>query len=379
MAETCARPFLFIFDITGKHHYNTGFLNYSRGAQIGTDSMKTIRVGVVGATGYTGEELVRILAWHPHVNLTYVSGKEDREARIQEIFPYLSNRLDLECKAFSAEEALEKCDLIFLSLPHTVSMQYAGAFLAAGKKVVDVSADYRLKDTAVFEKFYKVSHKDIRNLKQAVYGLSELNRDKIKSAKLVANPGCYPTGALLALAPGVKKGLFDLASIQIDAKSGVTGAGRKADKALNFSEVNESFKAYKLFEHQHVPEIDQELSKVAKRDVSVVFVPHLLPLNRGILSTIYVRLKKTLSTEHLLEVYQKAYAKEPFVHVHPKGALPELKNVQRTNFCDIGSRVHGTKDLAVLVSAIDNLGKGAAGQAVQNMNLMCGFAETAGF
>ena len=341
--------------------------------------MKKIKVGVVGATGYTGEELVRLLAWHPGVALTYVSGKEDREVRIQEIFPYLRNRLDLECKAFSAEEAADKCDLIFLSLPHTVSMQFAPFFLKAGKKIVDVSADYRLKDTAVFEKFYKVPHKDTANLKQAVYGLPELNREKIRTARLVANPGCYPTGAILGLAPGVKKGLFDLSSIQIDAKSGVTGAGRKADKALNFSEVNESFRAYKLFEHQHVPEIDQELSKLGKKVISVVFVPHLLPMNRGILSTIYVRLKKTSTTEELGETYRKFYEAEPFVNVYPKGALPELKNVQRSNFCDLGLRVHGSKNLAVIVSAIDNLGKGAAGQAVQNMNLMCGFDEMTGF
>ncbi len=341
--------------------------------------MKNIRAGVAGATGYTGEELVRILAWHPGVRLTYVSGKEDREVRIQEIFPYLRNRLDLECKGFNVDEALQKCDLIFLCLPHTVAMQYAPIFLKAGKKVVDVSADYRLKDPAVFEKFYKVSHKDLGNLRQAVYGLPELHRGKIKTATLVANPGCYPTGSILGLVPGVKKGLFDLSSIQIDAKSGVTGAGRKADRALNFSEVNESFKAYKLFEHQHVPEMDQELSKVAKKDVGVVFVPHLLPMNRGILGTIYVHLKKNLTTEQLLEVYRKFYAKEPFVNIYPKGGLPELKNVQRTNFCDIGLRVHPSKKLAVIVTAIDNLGKGAAGQAVQNMNLMCGFPETAGF
>ncbi len=341
--------------------------------------MKKIQVGVVGATGYTGEELVRILAWHPNVAVSYVSGKEDRDIRIQEIFPYLKNRLDLECKAFSQSEAIEKCDLLFLSLPHTVSMQSAPALLKAGKKVIDVSADYRLKNVDVFEKFYKTSHKDTANLKQAVYGLPEINREKIKSAELVANPGCYPTGSILGLAPGVKKGLFDLSGIYIDAKSGVTGAGRKADKALNFSEVNESFKAYKLFEHQHVPEIDQELTRIAKKDMSVIFVPHLLPINRGILSTIYARLSKSMTTEELEVIYQKFYKDEPFVNVYPKGALPELKNVQRTNFCDIGLRVHPSGKLAVIVTAIDNLGKGAAGQAVQNMNIVCGFDETAGF
>ncbi len=341
--------------------------------------MKTVNVGVVGATGYTGEEIVRILAWHPHAKLTYLSGKEDREIKIQQIFPYLKNRLDLECRAFNIDEAIEKCDVVFLSLPHTVSMDVAAKFLKAGKKVIDVSADYRLKDTAVYEKFYKVRHKDAANLKHAVYGLPEVNREKIRSAKLIANPGCFPTGAILGVYPGVKKGLFNLFGIGIDAKSGVTGAGRKASKDLNFSEVNESFKAYKPFEHQHVPEMDQELSRIAKKDVSVIFVPHLLPLNRGILSTIYVPLNKNMSAEELLDVYRKAYKDEPFINVYPGGALPELKNVARTNFCDIGIRVFPAKKLALIVTAIDNLGKGAAGQAVQNMNLMCGFEETAGF
>ena len=231
----------------------------------------------------------------------------------------------------------------------------------------------------MFEKFYKTPHKDALNLKQAVYGLPEVNREKIRGAKLVANPGCYPTGAILGLYAGLKKGLFMPDTIGIDAKSGVTGAGRKAEKSLNFSEVNESFKAYKPFVHQHVPEIDQELSRIAKKDLSVVFVPHLLPMNRGILSTIYVALKKKMSGEALGAAYRKFYADEPFVNVYPDGALPELKNVQRTNFCDIGVRVFEKRNLALIVTAIDNLGKGAAGQAVQNMNLMCGFDETAGF
>lgn len=341
--------------------------------------MKKIRVGVVGATGYTGEEIVKILSNHPKAELTYTSGKEDRDVKIQDIFPYLRNKLDLDCKAFSAADAIEKADVIFLSLPHTVSMAYAPVFLKAKKRVIDVSADYRLKDTAVYERFYKVSHKDTAHLKRAVYGLPEIYRERIAGADLIANPGCYPTGAILGILPGLKKGLFHADSIVIDAKSGVTGAGRKADKALNFSEVNESFRAYKLFEHQHVPEIDQELSHAAKKDVRVVFVPHLLPINRGILSTIYIRLQKKTSSEELLAHYTKFYAKEPFVKVYAQGRLPELKHVANTNFCDIGLRVNEDKGLAVIVTAIDNLGKGAAGQAVQNLNIMCGFNETDGF
>ncbi len=340
--------------------------------------MKKIRVGVVGATGYTGEEIVKILAKHPQAELTYVSGKEDRDVKIQDIFPYLKNSLDLECRAFSFEEAAEKCDLVFLSLPHTVSQEFAPRFLKAKIKVIDVSADYRLKDEAIYEKFYKVKHKDLVSLRQAVYGLPEANRDKIKSATLIANPGCYPTGSILGILAGAKKGVLDLDSIIIDAKSGVTGAGRKAEKALNFSEVNESFKAYKLFEHQHVPEINQELERATRKEVSVVFVPHLLPINRGILSTIYVKLKKKTNTAELIALYKKFYQNEPFVKVYEGGALPEIKHVAHTNFCDIGLRVNESKNLAVIVTAIDNLGKGAAGQAVQNMNIMSGFDERAG-
>ena len=339
---------------------------------------KKLKVGVVGATGYTGEELVKLLSRHPEAEVTYVSGKEDRDEKIQDIFPYLLGKLDLPCKAFSIDEAIEKCELVFLALPHTASMAVVPALLKAGKKVIDVSADYRLKDTAVYEKFYKVPHGDTVNLPNAVYGLPEIHRAEIQSATLVANPGCYPTGAALGLLPGVKAGIFDTDTIQIDAKSGVTGAGRKASKDLLFSEVNESLKAYKLFEHQHVPEIDQTLTEVAGKKVSVVFVPHLLPINRGILSTIYVKLAKKMSTEELLAVYKTFYANEPFVKVYDAGRLPEIKNVTNTNFCHIGLKVNEEKELAVIVTVIDNLGKGAAGQAVQNMNILYSFNETSG-
>ncbi len=340
--------------------------------------MKKLKVGVIGATGYTGEELVRLLVRHPGVEITYVSGKEERGHSIQEIFPYLQGRLDLPCRPFSSDEALKKSDLVFLSLPHTVSMQVAPVFLKAGKKVVDVSADYRLKDARVYEQFYKVAHHDAENLKHAVYGLPEIHRDKIRKATLVANPGCYPTGALLGILPGLIAGHFEPGEILIDAKSGVTGAGRKAEKSLNFSEVNESFKAYKLFEHPHVPEMDEVLSGFSKKKVSVVFVPHLLPVNRGILSTIYARLKKKITAEELIGIYQRFYTGEPFVKVYAKGALPELKHVAHTNFCDIGLRVHEEKGLAVIVTTIDNLQKGAAGQAVQNMNILFGLEERSG-
>lgn len=340
--------------------------------------MNKVKVGVIGATGYTGEELVSILAGHPNVKIAYVSGKEDRSEKIQDIFPYLRGKLDLPCNAFSADEAIAKTELVFLCLPHTASMQVAPLFLEAGKKVIDVSADYRLQDVKQYEKFYKTAHTDTANLKEAIYGLPEVNRAKIAKAHLVANPGCYPTGSILGILPGIKAGVFAVDSIQIDAKSGVTGAGRKASKDLLFSEVNESLKAYKLFEHQHVPEIDQALTNAAGKSVSVIFVPHLIPINRGILSTIYVKLAKKITTEELIKIYQDFYANEPFVKVYEGGRLPEIKHVTHTNFCDIGLRVHEEKDLAVIVTAIDNLDKGAAGQAVQNMNIMSGFDEGTG-
>ncbi|MBI3253065.1 MAG: N-acetyl-gamma-glutamyl-phosphate reductase [Candidatus Omnitrophica bacterium] len=340
--------------------------------------MKKIRVGVIGATGYTGEELVRILARHPDVELAYASGKEAREARLQDIFPYLKNSVDLACGAFSFEEAAKNCDLVFLSLPHTVSMTVAPLFLKAKKIVIDVSADYRLRDAGVYEKFYKTPHADRANLARAVYGLPEMNREKIKSADLIANPGCYPTGAILGLLPGLKEKLFVMETIVIDAKSGVTGAGRKADKALNFSEVNESLKAYKVLEHQHTPEMDQALSEFTGKKVNVIFVPHLLPVNRGILSTIYVGLAKKMTANGLLEIYDAFYRKEPFVKVYADGSLPEIKHVAHTNFCGVGLCVSEARNLAVIVTAIDNLSKGAAGQAVQNMNLRLGLDERAG-
>ncbi len=339
--------------------------------------MKKLKIAVIGATGFAGEELVKLLVRHPKALITYVSGRDERDLKIQEIFPYLQGHIDLPYKAFHLGEALQKADFFFLSLPHTVSMEMVPSLLKAGKKVVDVSADYRLKDTKEYETFYHKPHLDALHLKEAVYGLPEINRSKIKKARLIANPGCYPTSAILALLPGLKKNIYDTVSVVIDAKSGVTGAGRGANKLLNYSEVNESFKAYKVFEHQHVPEINQTLREACKKDIRVIFVPHLLPINRGILTTIYLRLKKKLSERELISLYKNHYKDEPFVKVYDKG-LPEIKHVAYTNFCDIGIKVDESRGVAVIVSVIDNLQKGAAGQAIQNMNIMAGFEETLG-
>lgn len=329
-----------------------------------------INVGIVGATGYAGEELIGILLKHPDVRITDISAKIAKPQKISEIFPKFKNRIDLICAEPDLKKISAKCGLVFLALPHTVSMELVPGLLKMKKRVIDLSADYRLKNVKIYEKFYGTKHKDNSNISAAVYGLPEIYRLKIKSAKLIANPGCYPTVSILALAPVMALGLVDLHSVIIDAKSGVTGAGRKLAEGFLFSEINEDFKAYKVNVHQHSPEINQEVSKLAGKQVSVTFVPHLLPLNRGILATVYLKKKKA---QDLLSLYKKLYKKEPFVRIKEKGSFPRLKDVVNTNYCDIG--INDSEDGVIIIAAIDNLLKGAAGQAVQNMNIMYGIPE----
>lgn len=337
-----------------------------------------INVSIVGATGYAGEELIDILLKHPEARIKSISAKIDKPQPICDIFPRFKARIDLVCDLPDVKKIASISDLVFLALPHTVSMEIAPLLLRAGKKVIDLSADYRLKDTKVYEKFYQVKLKDKLNLEKAVYGLPELYRVKIKQADFIANPGCYPTASILALAPVVALGIADIDSIIIDAKSGVTGAGRKLAEGFLFSEANEDFKAYKVNVHQHSPEIDQELSKLAGKKIKTTFVPHLLPLNRGILATIYVKKAKAsgLRAQGLVDLYKKFYKKEPFVRIKEEGSFPRLKDVVHTNFCDIG--IKDELDRMIIICAIDNLLKGAAGQAVQNMNIMYNFAESSG-
>ncbi len=327
-------------------------------------------VGIVGATGYAGEELIDILLRHPDVRITNLSAKIDKAQDISEIFPKLKGRIAILCTPPDIKEIISKCDLIFLALPHSVSMNIAPKLLSAGKKVIDLSADYRLEDTKVYAQFYNTAHKDKANLIKAVYGLPELYRAKIKNAGFIANPGCYPTAGILALAPIAALNLADSGSIIIDAKSGVTGAGKKLAESFLFSELNEDFKAYKVNTHQHAPEINQELSKLSGKKIKVTFVPHLLPINRGILETIYVKRTRNskLKTQNLTSLYKKFYKKEPFVRVKDEGDFPKIKDVAGTNFCDIG--IKDSADNIIIISAIDNLLKGASGQAVQNMNIM---------
>jgi N-acetyl-gamma-glutamyl-phosphate reductase len=338
---------------------------------------KMIKVGIVGISGYSGYKAISILLKHPDVRVTYISAN-NTQGRLDVIWPQFKGQSDLFCETYDPAKAMAMCDVIFLALPHTVSMKITPDLLRAGKRVIDLSGDYRLRPARKYQEWYGAVHSDPRNLSKAVYGLPEIFRAKLSKAGLVTNPGCYPTAAILGLAPLVSIHSENLISIIIDAKSGVTGAGKKASVDLIFGEVNENFKAYKVFKHQHTPEIEQYLSHLAEREVSVAFVPHLLPVNCGILETIYVHFKKRISPEKAHALYHKFYKTEPFVRVYPLGEQPELKNVIGTNFCDMGLAVSPEGRLLVITSVIDNLIKGAAGQAVQNMNIMCGFDERAG-
>jgi N-acetyl-gamma-glutamyl-phosphate reductase len=334
-----------------------------------------LKVGVAGATGYTGEELVKILINHKNVRITELSAVIEKEEPISSIFPAFKGRLDLICHKPSLENMSRNVDIVFLALPHRVSMEAAPVFLNAKKLVIDLSADYRL-DHDTYKVWYGADHKDKGNIACAVYGLPELYYDEIKKAKLIANPGCYPTCAILGAAPMAKEKAVKLDSIIIDAKSGVTGAGRKPDLALSFSEVNENLKAYKVNIHQHKPEINKILSQAAGKNLDVVFTPHLIPMNRGILSTIYMKLAKDIDTKGVIDIYKNFYKGKPFVRIYEEGKLPQTRDVHGTNYCDIG--LNATADTLIAVACIDNLKKGAAGQAVQNMNIMAGFDETEG-
>ncbi len=337
-----------------------------------------VKVAVVGATGYAGEELLKSLIRHPQIEITSLSAKIDKPQKISQIFPdSLAAKVDLVCSEPDFSKIVPDCDLAFLALPHRVSMQVAPKFLKAGKKVIDLSADYRLKDAALYEQWYGARHQSPEYLTQAVYGLPEVYREKIKQAKLLANPGCYPTGAILGCLPLLRSGLAQKENIIVDAKSGLSGAGREKEAEL-FPRMQDNFCAYKVDTHQHAPEINQELSNFAGKKLEITFTPHLIPINRGILSTIYIPLKKTLSQEEAEKLYQDFYQQEPYVKVLSHGELPQLKDVAKTNFCHIGLKVSPAKKMAIVICAIDNLVKGASGQAVQNMNIMYGFKETEG-
>ena len=337
-----------------------------------------IKAGVVGGTGYSGVELLRLLAQHPQVEIAVATSRQEAGKPVSAVFPSLRKRVSL---AFSQPDnpALKKCDVVFFGTPNGVAMGEARALLDAGARVVDISADFRIKDIAEWERWYKVKHAAPELVAEAVYGLCEVNREKIRGARLVANPGCYPTAVLLGLLPAVEAGAVDLEHLIADAKSGVSGAGRKVELHLMQGEVSENFSAYGVAGHRHWPEIRQGLAQAAGREVGLVFTPHLLPMVRGILATLYARVTRETDFQAL---YEKRYAKEPFVDVMPAGSQPDTRSTRAANVCRIA--VHRPRqsgkggDSLMVLSVIDNLMKGASGQAVQNMNLMFGLPETLG-
>jgi len=339
---------------------------------------KKIKIGIVGGTGYTGVELLRLLAMHPHAELTVITSRGEAGLPVADMFPSLRGYVDL---AFSdpATANLSACDVVFFATPHGVAMSQAQALLDANVKVIDLAADFRLQDTSVFEKWYKLPHSCPDVLRDAVYGIPELFREKIKSAKVIGNPGCYPTTVLLGLAPLLEQGYIDFsAPIVADAKSGVSGAGRKAEVATLFAEASDSMKAYGVAGHRHHPEIHAQLTQLAGADVQLIFVPHLIPMIRGMLSTIYVKLTDVGNTVDLQALYEQRYQHERFVDVMPAGALPETRSVRGSNQLRIALYKQQTTAYLTLVVVQDNLVKGAAGQAVQNMNIMFDFDERSG-
>lgn len=332
--------------------------------------MNKARVGIVGGTGYTGAELMRLLVAHPEIELACITSRKQAGQAVTDSFPSLRGHVDL---VFEAPEAdlLQSCDVVFFATPHGTAMQEAPGLLDAGVKVVDLSADFRLRDADVFTQWYGMEHSAKSWLACAAYGVPETHRDTIRGSALTANPGCYPTAVQLGLAPALRAGVADTETLIADVKSGVTGAGREAKVGSLFCENNDSFRAYGVAGHRHGPEVNQELSWLAGKPVDCIFTPHLLPIQRGILATLHIRLNEACDLQAL---YEDHYSGEPFVDVLPAGRLPETRNVRGTNRCQIGI-VPQTGQRAVVLAVIDNLVKGASGQAIQNMNLMLGFEE----
>lgn len=333
-----------------------------------------IKVGIVGGTGYTGVELLRLLAQHPQVSLAAITSRGDAGTAVADMFPSLRGRVDLKFED-PAVANLKGCDVVFFATPNGVAMQQAPALLDAGVRVVDLAADFRISDIAEWEKWYGMQHTCPDWVAKAVYGLPELNRESIRGAQLIANPGCYPTAVQLGFMPLVEAGVVDTAYLVADAKSGVSGAGRKAETHILFSEASDNFKAYGVSGHRHLPEIRQGLSRMAGNSVGLTFVPHLTPLIRGIHATLYARITKEIDFQALFET---RYATEPFVDVMPPKSHPETRSVRSANMCRMAVHRPQGGDTLVVLSVIDNLVKGAAGQAVQNMNIMFGLEETAG-
>ncbi len=337
-----------------------------------------VKVGIIGATGYAGSELVKIIHAHPKAQLKVLTTKSYAGKPFWEVYPYLYKYIDLTCEKLDLPALVEQVDVVFTALPHGHAMPVGAEVIRQGKKLIDLGADFRFKDYNQYEKWYQVEHTARELLEQTVYGLPELYREKIKRASIIGNPGCYPTSAILGLAPLVAERLLDPDTLIIDSKSGVSGAGRSPSVGTLYCEVNENIRAYNIGLHRHTPEIEQELSAVFGQAIKLSFTPHLTPMNRGILSTMYGKLNREMDTGALRELYDTFYETEPFVRVLPPGMLPQTKAVTGSNCCDVAVTADPRTGRVVVTSAIDNLIKGASGQAVQNMNIIYGFDEAAG-
>lgn len=335
---------------------------------------KKIKIGIVGGTGYTGVELLRLLAVHPNVELTAITSRGEAGMLVADMFPNLRGYIDLPF-VDPAKADLGQCDVVFFATPNGIAMQQAKTLLAAGVRVIDLAADFRIKDVATWEKWYGMKHACPELIEQAVYGLPEMYREQIRGAQLIANPGCYPTSVQLGFMPLLKAGVVDVKNLIADAKSGVSGAGRKAEVHSLFAEAGDNFKAYGVAGHRHLPEISQGLSKMSGQQTGLTFVPHLMPLIRGIHATLYARLTSACDLQQLFE---STYAQERFVDVLPQGAHPETRSVRASNLCRIAVHQPQGGDMVVVLSVIDNLVKGAAGQALQNMNIMFDLPENTG-
>ncbi len=341
-----------------------------------------IKIGIVGAGGYAGANLISILLRHPEAKIVWLMSEDAHKGKkISELYPHFKGEIELVCQTLAElDSSLSAVDLIFLALPHGIALNYVPKMIKAGKKVIDLGADYRFHDEAVFKKWYNLEHPDKAVLAEAVFGLPELYKEQITKARLIGNPGCYPTASTLGLAPLVKNKLIDLSCIVVDAKSGVSGAGRGVNLKVHFCERNEGVAAYAVNNHRHMGEISYQVSQIAGQQVNVTFVPHLMPMNRGILATIYGKLRiphSDFNINGLVKLYMEFYKDAPFVRIYESGE-PCTKYVSGTNYCDIGISVNQESGTVIVMSAIDNVIKGAAGQAVQNMNLIYGLEETAG-
>ncbi len=337
-----------------------------------------IKVGVVGATGYAGAEIVKLIAGHPDAELTAVTSRSYQDTAMGDIFPSMRNIINIKCEKMDIESLCRRIDCVFLALPHKIPMEYAPLFIKNNVKVIDLSADFRFRDVKTYEKVYQ-KHCSSELLEKSVYGLSEIYRNEIKTTDIVGNPGCYPTSFLLPILPLVKEKLIKTDGIISDSKSGVSGAGRSLSLTTHFCEANESFKPYKVNNHRHKPEMEEILSIHTNKDIKITFVPHLLPLNRGMLTTIYANVCEKITSEKIRFVLEQYYNNEnSFVRILPENNFPDISNVRGNNFCDIGFVLDEKSGRLIIVSAIDNLLKGAAGQAVQNMNIMFGLDDKAG-